>query len=424
MCVVGTRKLRTYATICDLPQELLHLILSDLKDSRYWLKHCCSRVCRCLHAACLDLIDFRVVSVYELDSFMHFMAFVEVHPRAARSIVELRLSGHYGHPHPTINAAFVARVMGQLPNLRKLTLGFMRFDGTEATDVDTSTTSSVNANPARLDQLNLNYSTHEQSHLSEIFRVASLSDLGDLDLGSADCFDITSASVPFSLPRPIHVRTLHVAVSLKSEEHPPVVFDALSVHLSPGVLQRLEVHLRSAGAIRGLGRLLSGPACSNVTHLDLNSPPPVSPYGIQFGWRGKNDPLLYEWPSLNIASCARLESIVLHVHAEDPPSDDMPLCSAAAGIISQAPPTLRRPVLKIWGWATPKKLLDAHWLGLPAVDEALSAPSKFPELETLTVQLEIMKRAYLGPGECRAACEAALAGVHAAEKLDVVWTCF
>ncbi|KAM5533383.1 hypothetical protein V8D89_012933 [Ganoderma adspersum] len=407
---------KTYATICDLPQELLLLILSHLKDWKYWLKLYCSCVCRCLRAACIELIDFRAVNVCEHNSPKHFTAFIKDHPRVATSIVKLRLAGLYALPRPTMSAVLVACILGQLPSLQTLTLNIMRFDRIDVTDVDASAPApTVDSRPRRLKRLELNYGIDERSLLPEVFRIASLFEVEELDLGFSDCFDLMATSVPFSLPRPLHARSLSVNHTLRSKKHAAVMFDALSAHLSPGVLERLEVSVDSAEGIHSLGRLLSGPACSSLTHLDLKSQPPAEHYGLRYGWKGHKDPLQYEWSALNIVLCPRLESIVLHVYAVDPPSD-MPLCSAVAGMLSQAPPTLRCPTLKVWGRA-PKNLVNAPWFSLQDVDEALSVPSRFPKLEKLTVELYYNQND--DPGYT-AACEAAFTAVHAAGKLDVV----
>ena len=431
----------THATICDLPQELLLLILSHVQDWKYWLKHHCSCVCRCLRAACLELIDFRAVNACGPDSPKHFTAFISDYPRVARSIVKLRIRGSYGLPRPVMNATLVAYIIGQLPSLQNLTLNIMRFDSTDATDdVDASVLAPIDivgGRPRSLKRLELHYDIDEQSLLPEVFRIASLFQVEELYLNFSDCFDLTSASVPFSLPRPLHASSLSVNHTLKSQKHAAVMFDALSVHLSPGVLQRLEVSVDSAECIHSLGRLLSGPACSALTYLDLNSPPPVKLVGFRLGWLGHKDPLQCtsvgtfpsfspliptcrtdEWSALNVGLCPRLESIVLHVYAADMPCD-MPLCSAATGIVSQAPPALRYLTLKIWYFSC-ASLIDSDWLNLGDLDTALSRSPGFSKLEKLTVELYRDYHEINFPEYYKALCQRTLSAVHSARKLHVV----
>ncbi|PIL23509.1 hypothetical protein GSI_14821 [Ganoderma sinense ZZ0214-1] len=365
-----------------------------------------------------------MVNVCEPDSPAQFTAFIKDHPRVAKSIVQLRLRGSYEHPGPPMNATILTSILFQLPNLQQLVLGDMRYDGTNAANVDPSATTLAigpvpNDRPFRLARFILGFDTHERSLLPEIFRIISLFEVEELSLGFSDSFDIASASDPFSLSLPLFVRSLEINQTIKSKEHAAVLFDALSAHLQPGVLRRLDVSVDSAGGIRGLQRLLSGAACSNLTYLDLKSKPQIGHYGLRYGWLGHKDPLQYEWPSLDLASCPRLESLVLHVYAQNPPSD-MPLCSAAAGIFLQAPPTLRCATLKIWHCPS-KNLVNAKWLGLQAVAKALSIPSRLLRLEKLTVQLQSDERNYEGAAEWyRATCEAAFSAVHAAGKLEVV----
>ena len=141
MFVSNARQPKAHATICDLPQELLYIIPSHLKGE-YWLRHhrCC--MCRCLHAACLGLIN-----VYDPDSPRLFVAFVKNNPRVARSTVDLRLSGLDFHPQTIINAAFVAGLLEKLPSLRKLMLGDVRIDSVKAADADASAPSLPNPPP-------------------------------------------------------------------------------------------------------------------------------------------------------------------------------------------------------------------------------------------------------------------------------------
>ena len=115
---------------------------------------------------------------------------------------------------------------------------------------------------------------------------------------------------------------------------------------------------------------------------------------------------------------------MLQVHAPScHRSSGMPLCSAAAGIISRAPPALPSVMLKFLN-CIPEGFqpLNPQRLGLQETDKALSAPSRFPRLEGLTVWFDINTCRFPDlPSQCRAACEAALAAAHAAGKLIVVW---
>ena len=118
-----------YCTLCDLPVELLSIVISQIKDDRRTLRSC-TLVCHCMRAVAIEhLLSIRLF-VTGIVSFDGLLSFLQGNPAICKKTRALVLLGETREtknslsvPLTKLDAAVVSRLLHLLPNLVSLRLG-------------------------------------------------------------------------------------------------------------------------------------------------------------------------------------------------------------------------------------------------------------------------------------------------------------
>ena len=117
-------RLRKYRTLCDLPVELLCMIVSHIQSDR-WMVRTCTLVCRCLHAVSLEHRFGTRLVARRILTFDDIISFLSIHPRICAKIQTLYLYGDTTrdsdrHLLASIDDTAVLSLMRLLPNIQHL----------------------------------------------------------------------------------------------------------------------------------------------------------------------------------------------------------------------------------------------------------------------------------------------------------------
>ncbi len=258
----------SYRTISDLPNELLHMIMSQVH--RMDLKYC-SLTCRVVREVAVEYLSYKWPQV---DDLAHFLAFMRNHPRPRRTVLSLRLCS---------NSSIDAKDVADIKLLFK-DLGTLRLEtvpclppsprhpkGTEGSESNTS--------PLPLSHLRLSphLSTHSpDSYMNGVMYTLSLFEpkylylhlAGDVDLGQ-DSFDARCLA---GYPAVQHVWVTRSLPCAGSKSTAPLI-DALSKTLSSDSLRSVSIDYDSRDTLKAY-RTMFERICSNITTLKVCANPP------------------------------------------------------------------------------------------------------------------------------------------------------
>ncbi|KAI0760172.1 hypothetical protein C8Q74DRAFT_206645 [Fomes fomentarius] len=412
-------KLNGYRTLCALPNELLHEIMTAVGDSQ-WIKPC-TLVCSCLRPVCQEVLfkRRRLLRVEEDKSFDHFFSFINS-LNITLDIVRLILCSKEGAPS-TIDAASVARIVEKFPQLRTLSINAcIKATNASAISSDPTPSSSLITQPSRptLEDLEISPYTEHQSSLAETLRIVSLFEVDTLCVGGS--FDLATAPIRSRVSLPLRARFIEAHMWYPSMTHQTKMLSALALHLETGYLQELHVEISCRDSVRALGRLLSGPA-SQIVALALATPdpPPDATMKELQNWK---DPLDQHWSLLNFSACTRLETFSLTVIMRLK-SAAFPLCTTLAELMTQVSKTLKKVTIYVDDIQKAEVLSNSRLMNLQALDKVLSDPDKSPRFENLKLYLHLCPDACVDRGRFRekaiARCEKALRNLHSSGRLTL-----
>ncbi|TBU26958.1 hypothetical protein BD311DRAFT_725041 [Dichomitus squalens] len=389
-----------YRTICDLPVELLCMIISHVKSDT-WTIRTCTLVCHCLRAVSLEHHFRNALSVRDIDAFDHLFSFLRANPKICEKTGSIRLSGatrkvgkHGYAPLTSIDDNTVLELTQLLPNLTALRLGCFVYIPPQLSAPRRNPDAEQDPPaPFRLEQLSFGSTTtssSKESSISGLFRILSMFDVDSL-YGEPTGWDI-NAPIPSdisSLHRPLRTKKLRLWKScLDDSKFIAMLLEAFTKSLEPGYLQDLEVECSTISEVSAIGQLLARVG-QGLTSLQVSgkSPPSAS---MRDGWK---DPMDSHWESLNLASCPRLESININIYFrasgdEKQPTDHPALSLAGAGMLSQASGTLRK--IAIWLHDLPRitTLNNRRLLRLQAFDRMITQ-DRFPLLEEVKLRISV-----------------------------------
>ena len=275
------------ATICNLPPELKHLIITWVckKDNAKFVLKALTLTCKCLRAVSIEplfayrrgAIHFRrLVSVYEV------VAFLRDKPQTAAAIYSVRLSGSFPkscpdtYPTPILDDVVISHLVALLPNLKHLTISGFRFvESAPVPAVPEPPSSPPTTGPFRLNSLTLRTGREDDvlSDLPAVFRVLSLFNAPVLDTQNFwNSCDAAPVARTDTVHRPLHFAAIDFdkdCVRSGGEVVPSALY-ALAVHLAPGVLKKFEVECDTPEVVQAVGRLLTLVG-SNLTVLSIGS---------------------------------------------------------------------------------------------------------------------------------------------------------
>ncbi|KAI0323542.1 hypothetical protein GY45DRAFT_603197 [Cubamyces sp. BRFM 1775] len=327
---------------------------------------------------------FRSVEGVQQTALCDFGDFLDAHPRIARCIQTLRLSGN----------------LDSLP--APLCLREVFFTNT-STDPFTTPMTGAAASPRRLEQLSVSTCFDEWKPTVAISPPALICILQSFPADAVSMCLLTVADIPSSDPRmanvsnPTHrlrIRELnlaHLSSCRRSDYDLRHLYYALRRVLAPGCLQslRTRVGIDTAAdheSMRSFGKLVH---FSAETLLEL---------GLPFALRHPVDALEDTpdyWRILRLHECHRLRSFTIWI---DPPllrslstargtpnRQHIPLSTMIIAILDHLPPTLRTLTLAFCDGVEPAHIKNRK-LGLGLLDNVLSE-TRFSSLEMVKIVL-------------------------------------
>lgn len=274
-------------TLTDLPPELLHIILTQLKSSRRDTI-ACSLTCWRLRGVALEYFFTRRLFAKRIKSPDHLVHFLRTYPRIAQRISELQFSGRLtrsytldrSYASTTIDDVMIAKIITLLPNVKSVRLDDFRY----APPLPLPSTADLfSFGPFYVDALYFGGYGHERSSLAGFVRVVSL--FAPKALVTSPDIRISS-TLPFDpgcIHRPIELQKL----SLCSKRAPLAMIEALSKSISSGSLTDVFVNCEAIEDAQALGRLLAQAGenvrllrlgCLTCRWLDPRGPSPFSPF--------------------------------------------------------------------------------------------------------------------------------------------------
>ncbi|EJF61825.1 hypothetical protein DICSQDRAFT_126907 [Dichomitus squalens LYAD-421 SS1] len=251
-----------YRTICDLPVELLCMIVSHVKSSR-WTLRACTLACHCLRAVSLEHYFNTRLKVRDIRSFDHLISFLRAAPNIREKIRRLELSGQteIGKvPHialTSIDDTVVATLMQLLPNLTSLDINSMMYD-TPASRSPPHVQQDK-PGPFRLQSFSFDfyYTLSHNSSISGLFRILSLFSIDALSYSVRD-FDTTSPFDLAFLHRPLEIKKLRISHCSPDENSgTSLLLDAFTESLEPESLESLRIEYGTGPEVLALGKLLA-----------------------------------------------------------------------------------------------------------------------------------------------------------------------
>ncbi|TBU26947.1 hypothetical protein BD311DRAFT_666444 [Dichomitus squalens] len=389
-----------YRTICDLPVELLCMIISHVKSDK-WTIRTCTLVCHCLRAVSLEHHFRNALSVRNIDTFDHLFSFLRANPKICEKTARIRLDGatrnvekHGYAPVTSIDENTVLELTQLLPNLTALRLGCFVYKPPQLPDPRRNPCAEQDPpERIRLEQLSFGslYTPFpNESSISGFFHILSMFEIDFL--GGCPTGWEHDARTPLdlsSLHRPLRAKRLCLYDRGSVNNFKIVLLDAFTKSLEPGYLQDLNVECGNVSEVSAIGELLARVG-HGLTSLQVSGMPPHAPVSARRCWK---DPLDSHWKSLNLASCPRLESINIRIYFRAPgdekqPTDHPVLSLAGAGMLSQAPPTLRKIVIWLHDLPRITTLNNRRMLRLQEFDKIITR-DRFPLLERVHLHISI-----------------------------------
>ncbi|KAM5533412.1 hypothetical protein V8D89_012962 [Ganoderma adspersum] len=165
------------------------------------------------------------------------------------------------------------------------------------------------------------------SSLPGLFRILSLfPSIDELRIWDGACKFGTSPplDLPVLLRPPIEVKSVSFREcrerDLESLGGTLRLVDALRAITQPGTLSALEVRCSSAEEVAAVGELIAH-ARGALTSLDVGAEALLPPKDGPKEWQ---DPLDDHWQKLNLELCPKLDTLQMHIHFRDDPTDRAP----------------------------------------------------------------------------------------------------
>ncbi|TBU26945.1 hypothetical protein BD311DRAFT_725011 [Dichomitus squalens] len=382
--------------ICDLPVELLDMIISYL-ESDDWGVWSCSLACRYLRSVSIEHHFGKRLAAWDKHTFEHLFSFLEANPRIGAKIRSLTLSGakrDVGKGYSlltTIDDAIVLRLAQLLPHLESMELRtFIYGQPQHSVPPLTALPQGDTPGPFHLRWLSFgdgyNYCLPHRSSISGLFRILSLFTIDRLHGDCRGChFDLGAPLDQHYLYRHLKVKDLCLwSYGSANSKHALMLLNSFTEAMEPGCLGRVEIRCRAVSEVSAIRKLLVRTG-ESLTGLQVCTPVPAC---LPKGWK---DPMIRHWQDLNLASCPKLERIWINIYLpdkidENQPTDVQALSLPGAGMLSQVSRALRDIYIYVYDLPCVATLNNRRLLGLQEFEKVITA-DRFPLLRKVYLRI-------------------------------------
>ena len=350
-----------YRTICDLPFELLDMVISHVKSDK-WTVQTCTLVCHCLRAVSLEHYFRTCLRVSQIGSFDHLFSFLAAYPRICAKTLRLRITGETRKvkknqflPRTPLDDTTVLRLMRSLPNLEEFDFcNFVHDHPQEFTPQTAPTAGQAASGPFHLQRLVLGSGYDVLPHkcsISGLFRILSLFVIDELHVDWVKYK--LDASAPLNLAylyRSLEVKGLHMAVGSAVRNCTPtdVLLRAFTESFETGTLRTLDVQYHTLQDVIAIGELLSHGG-EGLTSLAVHP-------GISYVW-----PERTRWKDPLDSTCLQLSGVspfLIPYHSYSPVEESQN-CYVPQTRVNPDPDlfsrTRRRKAANGWSGALPRR---------------------------------------------------------------------
>ncbi|TBU44753.1 hypothetical protein BD309DRAFT_891949 [Dichomitus squalens] len=383
-------------TICDLPVELLDMIISHL-ESDAWGLWSCTFACSYFRAVSIERYFCKRLSAVDIRNFDHILSFLQANPRIAAKIRNLTLSGDTRRDEKglslltTIDDTIVLRLVRLLPRLESLVLRtFIYGQPQQSIPPLAPSPQGDTPGPFHLRDLSFGSGYYEclprSSSISGLFRILSLFTVDRLHGESRGChLDLAAPLDQSYLHRPLRVKDLRLGCDgSANSKHALVVLNSFTEAIESGSLDRVEIECRAVSEVSATRQLLARTG-ESLTGLQVGAPGNVC---LPKGWK---DPMIRHWQDLNLASCPKLERIWINIYLpdkidENQPTDVQALSLPGAGMLSQVSRALREIYIYVYDLPRVTTLNNRRLLRLQEFDKVIT-PDRFPLLRKVYLRI-------------------------------------
>ncbi|KAI0739013.1 hypothetical protein C8Q80DRAFT_1203335 [Daedaleopsis nitida] len=372
-----------YRSICDLPPEIIHPILLQLRQNTEELPpidlkgninifsdsiHNCSLTCKYLRDLAVEHFPHNSYRLNDQESVDGFMRFLRKHPRVPPTIGKFDISTSAGADSVVVTEAVITEMVKEMSGLQELRLsGIHLYSAAPSPDARSGLELEAASESPPLVSLSYFSCRDSQFSLSALCRVLALFDIGTCHLQTCVVDRDAQDTESNPLTRSLRLRALKLDTDT-------TIAEALSKHLATGLQELCAPIIVSPNDTKAVGLLLSGPG-REISHLTL---------GHWKCFRSECDPLS-QWQDLRIESCANLQYFDLSLFFRADSPDGIWYSTPIANIFAHAASSLRRVMLRLHGGDDPAH--EPHFEDLRKlvpIDEVL-ADDRFAQLEEVRV---------------------------------------
>ena len=373
----------------------------------------CTLVCHCLRAVSLEHLFGTSLVAREIPTLDHIISFLRTHPKICAKIQSLTLWGDVSPDADQqllayIDDTTVLSLMQLVPNVQYLSIRNIRCAPPQLPQQQTVRSQQDGSEPFHLQRLVFDpgyYGLPHDVSIAGLFRILPLFTIDVLDLNFRRC---ECDTVPFdisALHHSLKIKDLRLSHWDKVEnDSMGKLLKLFAESLEQGFLQHLSTGCRTVSEVSAIGEFL---ACTGegLRSLQVERYPLLEP-SHRKDWK---DPLdstsvfratlgrilmsihIGSWQNLNLASCTKLESIMVQIFFRSSPSEkhptDVPALSlAGAGMLSQVSGTLRTVEIYVHDLPRVTTLNNRRVLRLQEFDKVLT-PDRSPRLEKVKVHI-------------------------------------
>ncbi|RDX47294.1 hypothetical protein OH76DRAFT_789971 [Lentinus brumalis] len=389
-------------TITDLPTEILHMILSEVRRRRYAVKPC-SLTCQTLRDVAVEYLQFKSV---HLEDVSHFLTFIRQNPRVGKTVTNLHVRDSLA------DAKVVSDVKLLLPNLSSLYIHQVLFTPPssrgDASDFDTS--------PLRLSRLTIGPHSSAPSFIPGLMYLLSLVETSQLHLYISDGYYGEDSFDAQCLAGRSAVKSIQLSRwPGKHMNQMARTIGALSKTLSADSLQHMCIEYDSKDTLRAYQTLFEYVG-GNITTLTVVADAPFH-YEERKKWA---DPL-DDFNLLNIQACKKLESLTVPIYMPHAQPSQAVSHVVVGVLLHHAPPTLRHISIMLHDVHRPTTLGSRIAFKLQELDKIITQ-ARFPHLEEFLLGInatdELMRKDRYWE-QCVDAARRALPNLHARRLLKV-----
>ena len=285
---------RKYRTLCDLPVELLCIIISHVLSNRETVRTC-TLVCHCLRAVSLEHLFGTRLAAWKTHSAEPVISFLNTYPRIGAKIDSLFLYGYGTRGQhtlpPFIDDTAVLKFTQLLPKLQYLRIcSFQYAFNSQFSQQQAEHTQQHDPEPFHLRQFTFgpgNYDLPRGTDVTALFRILSLFIIDTLDVhfrlrtGDPVTFDRSA------LHRSLKIKDLRLTdLAVGANEFTPRLLKSFAESLEPGYLEGFYTGCNSV-ELSAIGEVL---ACAGqgLRSLQIRGSPPCYTSDRK-GWEGPLD---------------------------------------------------------------------------------------------------------------------------------------